>query len=201
MTSSAVAPALIPAAVLTAQATFRAALQALSRPGTIQTIAGPVDAPAALMPATAALALALGDSDTPVWLDPTLAASPEVGPWLRFRTGTPLTATRAAATFALVADAAGLGTLDDFALGSDDYPDRSATLIVQVESLTGGPPLVLRGPGVKETAILAAALPHGLAGQIAATRGLFPRGLDFLFVADHAIAAIPRTTRLTPIES
>ena len=36
------------------------------------------------------MALTLCDHDTPVWLDPVLAASEAVAGWLRFHTGAPL---------------------------------------------------------------------------------------------------------------
>jgi len=56
---------------LDSQRAFRAALDALSRPGRIVTMPDllPDGAPVPLMPATAALALALFDYETPVWLD------------------------------------------------------------------------------------------------------------------------------------
>ncbi len=187
----------IPAVVLAAQATFRAAMDATARPGTIHTLAASADAPPPLMPAAVALALALFDADTPVWLDATGAAAPAVADWLRFHTGAPLTADRAASAFALIADAGALTSLDGFALGSDDYPDRSTTLIVQVASLAGGLPVVLSGPGIKDTVSFAPVLPPGLFARLAATRPLFPRGLDLILVAGDRIAAVPRTSHLS----
>ena len=87
--------------------------------------------------------------------------------------------------------------LDRFAFGSNEYPDRSTTLILQVESLTQGPALELRGPGIDGTAILQAAIqPHDLFERLAVNVALFPRGIDVVLVHDDAIVAIPRTTRL-----
>ena len=187
----------IPAPVLSAQASFRAVMDATARPGTLHALAGPADAPAPLARGAAALALALFDGDTPVWLDAPLAASPAVTDWLRFKTGAPLTTERARSSFALIADGDALEDLDGFALGSQDYPDRSTTLVLQVRSLTAGAPATLAGPGIKHTATLAATLPAALFRALAATRALFPRGLDLILVAGDTIAAIPRTTRVS----
>jgi alkanesulfonate monooxygenase SsuD/methylene tetrahydromethanopterin reductase-like flavin-dependent oxidoreductase (luciferase family) len=91
--------------------------------------------------------------------------------------------------------------LDRFAFGSNEYPDRSTTLILQVESLTQGPPLELRGPGIDGTAVLQAAIqPADLFERLEINRMLFPRGIDAVLVADDAIVAIPRTTRLVARE-
>jgi alpha-D-ribose 1-methylphosphonate 5-triphosphate synthase subunit PhnH len=97
----------------------------------------------------------------------------------------------------MIGDPRALPTLDRFGFGSNEYPDRSTTLILQVESLTQGPPLELRGPGIDGTAVLQAAIqPADLFQRLEINRTLFPRGIDVVLVADDAIVAIPRTTRL-----
>src|SRR5262249_47049874 len=50
--------------------------------------------------------------------------------------GAPLVQSRDAAAFALIADAVGLRSLADFAQGTQEYPDRSTTLILQVGGLS-----------------------------------------------------------------
>jgi alpha-D-ribose 1-methylphosphonate 5-triphosphate synthase subunit PhnH len=83
-----------------------------------------------------------------------------------------------------------------FAQGSDAYPDRSATLIVQVESFTGAA-LALSGPGIDGSTTLAASpLPADFAAQLAANRALFPRGVDVILCASGEVAALPRSVRL-----
>jgi alpha-D-ribose 1-methylphosphonate 5-triphosphate synthase subunit PhnH len=91
--------------------------------------------------------------------------------------------------------------LDCFALGSGEYPDRSTTLIVQVESLTHGAAIELSGPGIDGATLLRATIgiPE-LLRQLGANHTLFPRGVDLVLVADDAIVAIPRTTRLVAKE-
>src|SRR3954451_11778422 len=124
--------------VLSAQSTFRSVMEAMGRPGSVQRIAAAAGAPAAMMRGTAAIALTLFDHDTPLWLDPLMSETSDVAKWLRFHTGAPVIANPSICNFALIGDAPALPALDCFAFGSNEYPDRSTTLILQVESLTQG---------------------------------------------------------------
>src|SRR5450631_1411048 len=197
MTNVAELPAGFADKVLSSQSTFRSVMDAMARPGSVQRIAVAAGAPAAMMRGTAAIALTLFDHDTPVWLDPSMSATPEVTKWLKFHTGAPVIADSSICSFALVGDASALPALDRFAFGSNEYPDRSTTLILQVESLTQGATLELHGPGIDGTAVLQARIqPPDLFERLAINAALFPRGIDVVLVADDAIVAIPRTTRL-----
>lgn len=181
-----------------AQAAFRAVMNAMARPGSVQPIASLAGAPAPLSPTAAAIAVALADYETPLWLDPALAAAPDVGAWLTFHTGARIIAEPASAAFALIADAAALPDLETFAQGTDIYPDRSTTLILQVASLTGGPALKLAGPGIAGHGHLAVAgLPADIAPRLAANHAHFPRGVDLVLAGSEGVAALPRTTRVT----
>lgn len=181
--------------VFEAQSTFRSAMDATARPGTVQAVGPAAGAPAALSQAAAAIALTLFDHDTPVWLDAPLASSEAVASWLRFQTGCPIVTDPGQCAFALVGDVAALPPLEAFALGTPDYPDRSTTLILQLAALTGGAELSLSGPGIRGTANLrAGGLPEDFVVRQAANRALFPRGVDLLLVAGNEVAALPRTT-------
>src|SRR5258708_10327398 len=125
--------------VLSAQATFRSVMDAMARPGSVRGVAAVARAPGEMMRGTAAIALTLFDHDTPVWLDPLMSETPDVTKWLKFHTGAPVTANSSICSFAMIDDARALPALDRFAFGSNEYPDRSTTLILQVESLTQGP--------------------------------------------------------------
>jgi alpha-D-ribose 1-methylphosphonate 5-triphosphate synthase subunit PhnH len=183
--------------VLSVQATFRSVMEAMARPGSVHRIADLTGGPGVMMRGTAAIALTLFDHDTPVWLDPLMSETADVTKWLKFHTGAPLTANSSICSFAMIGDPRTLPALDRFAFGSNEYPDRSTTLILQVESLTQGQTLELRGPGIDGTAVLQAAIqPADLFEQLEINRTLFPRGIDVVLVADDAIVAIPRTTRL-----
>jgi len=197
MTSVAELPAGFADKVLSAQSTFRSVMDAMARPGSVQRIASVAGAPGAMMRGTAAIALTLFDHDTPIWLDSLLSATPDVAKWLKFHTSAPVVTDSSIASFALVGDPENLPGLDRFAFGSNEYPDRSTTLILQVESLTGGVVVELRGPGIDGAATLRASIqPRDLFERLAVNATLFPRGIDVVLVHDDSIVAIPRTTRL-----
>jgi alpha-D-ribose 1-methylphosphonate 5-triphosphate synthase subunit PhnH len=197
MTTVAELPAGFADKVLSAQTIFRSVMDAMARPGSVQRVAAVIGAPTAMMPGTAAIALTLFDHDTPLWLDPKMSATSDVAKWLKFHTGAPVIANSSICNFALIGDARSLPALDCFAFGSSEYPDRSTTLILQVESLTQGAAFELSGPGIDGTAALHAMLqPADLFERLAINAELFPRGVDVVLVADDAVAAIPRTTRL-----
>jgi alpha-D-ribose 1-methylphosphonate 5-triphosphate synthase subunit PhnH len=197
MTTVAELPAGFADKVLSAQTTFRSVMDAMARPGSVQRVAAASGAPAAMMRGTAAIALTLFDHDTPVWLDPLLSETSDVGKWLKFHTGAPVVADPSVCSFAVIGDARALPALDRFAFGSNEYPDRSTTVILQVESLTQGSAFELRGPGIDGAAALRATLqPADLLERLAINATLFPRGIDVVLVADDAVVAIPRTTRL-----
>lgn len=178
------------------QKTFRAVLEAMSRPGTIVAAPRVTSAPAPLNPVAAALVLALVDYETPLWLDPA-ARQPLVVEYLRFHCGCPLVDDPALAAFALVTEARSMPPLDSFYQGSDEYPDRSTTVIVQVGHLDGGEAWRLKGPGIRDQAILAAGqLPAAFKAWVQDNHALFPRGIDLLFAAPGQLAGLPRSTLL-----
>src|SRR5262249_40662240 len=174
--------------VLAAQSTFRTVMDAMARPGTIRRLAG-IPAPAPLSPTAGAIALTLLDYETPFWLDAALAAVPEVARWLAFPTGARLTADPATAAFAFAADAVAAPPFACFAQGSLEYPDRSTTVVLQVEELVEGEGMVLRGPGIAGARRLAAApLPADFLAQLAENRAQFPRGVDILLASADGVA-------------
>jgi alpha-D-ribose 1-methylphosphonate 5-triphosphate synthase subunit PhnH len=197
MTTVAELPAGFADKVLSAQSTFRSVMDAMARPGSVQRIQPTAGAADIMMRGTATLALTLFDHDTPIWLDSVMSAAPEVAKWLKFHTSAPVIADSSIASFALVGDPQNLPALDRFAFGSNEYPDRSTTLILQVESLTDGPVVELQGPGIDGTAALRASIqPRDLFKRLTINAALFPRGIDVVLVHDDSIVAIPRTTRL-----
>jgi alpha-D-ribose 1-methylphosphonate 5-triphosphate synthase subunit PhnH len=198
MTTVAELPAGFADKVLSAQSTFRSVMDAMARPGSVQRIVATAGTPGAMMRGTAAIALTLFDHDTPVWLDPLMSETSNVTKWLKFHTGAPVVGDSSICSFALIGDPAALPALDRFSFGTNEYPDRSTTLILQVESLTQGRSLELRGPGIDGTAMLQAAIePFDLLERLAINAALFPCGIDVVLVHDDTIVAIPRTTRLS----
>ena len=196
MTTVAELPAGFVDKVLSAQSTFRSVMDAMARPGSVQRIAAVAGTPGTMMRGTAAIALTLFDHDTPVWLDKRMSATPDVARWLKFHTSAPVIADSSISSFALIGDPQSLPALEYFAFGSNEYPDRSTTVILQVDSLASGPAFALTGPGIDGTAVLQAKIPANLLEQLAINEALFPRGIDVVLVADDAVVAIPRTTRV-----
>lgn len=166
---------------------FRAALRAMARPGTIERVEGAAP-PAPLSPAAGALLLTLADPETPLHLAGAWDCE-AVRAWLTFHCGAPFVPAERA-MFA-VGDWASLQPLARFAVGTAEYPDRSATLIVEMAALEAAGAR-LTGPGIEREARLS--LPETDAFR--ANAALFPLGLDFCFCAGDRLAALPRTTRV-----
>jgi alpha-D-ribose 1-methylphosphonate 5-triphosphate synthase subunit PhnH len=186
-----------PDSVAGSQAVFRLAMNAMARPGRCLAMAPGLTPPRPLGAASAALLLTLCDFETTVWLDPPLAGAAGVSEYVRFHTGARLVASPAEAAWAVVSDTARMPPLAGFAQGTPDYPDRSATLILQVGALSAGG-WRLEGPGILGHAQLSARpLPGDFIEQMRANRRHFPCGVDIFFTDGRKIAALPRSTRLT----
>jgi alpha-D-ribose 1-methylphosphonate 5-triphosphate synthase subunit PhnH len=181
-----------------AQCVFRCAMMAMARPGTLHRLQIGLEPPKPLSLAMGALALALCDFETTIWLDERLRSNRAVWPFLRFHTGAALVDDRAKATFALIGATDDLADLHGFPIGSMEYPDRSATLVLEVAHLRhGNGDLILSGPGIDgQTRLDAGPAIARLAACFRTNHELFPRGVDSIFVAGDTIAALPRSTRL-----
>lgn len=184
--------------VLGAQSVFRAVMDAMARPGTVYPLRVLAHPPQPLSPAAGAVALTLCDHDTPVWLDPALTVSDAPRAWLGFHTGAAIVRSPADAHFALVARPAEFIALENFSQGTQEYPDRSATIILQVDSFEAGEPLALEGPGIRHRAALAPSpMPRHFVEQWHQNRQRFPRGVDLILSGPDAVACLPRTTRIS----
>jgi alpha-D-ribose 1-methylphosphonate 5-triphosphate synthase subunit PhnH len=167
---------------------FRSVMEAMARPGTLRQVTGVVP-PAPLSAAAGAVLLTLCDTETPVHLAGP-ADCDAVRRWLAFHTGAPV-AEPSGAMFA-VGSWEALGPLSAYPIGTSDYPDRSATLIVELPELTTRG-MRLTGPGIKDGAALK--LPEVTAFNT--NRALFPLGLDFIFTCGDCLAALPRSTHVS----
>ena len=164
---------------------FRAILDTLARPGTIRPVNGAAP-PAPLSPAAGAVALTLLDGTTPV----NLAGDHDtqaVRDWLTFHTGAPLVAEEEASFAFGTWDT--LLPLDRFAIGTPEYPDRAATLVIEIPDLRPEG-AILQGPGIKGSAHLS--LPA--TAPFIANRALFPLGFDTFLTCGDRIAGLPRST-------
>jgi alpha-D-ribose 1-methylphosphonate 5-triphosphate synthase subunit PhnH len=182
--------------VLDSQAVFRAALDAFSFPGKIQTMNRIPDPPAPLAPATAAYLLMIADLDTPVWLDEN-ADFKSVQDFLRFHSGCPLAAEPDAAEFAIITDPSRAPRLGMFAQGDELYPDRSATVVFQITSLTKGQNVTARGPGVKDSIQFQLdGLPDWFWHGWRVNNACYPLGIDVLLTCGTEVIGLPRSIQL-----
>ncbi|WP_112311599.1 phosphonate C-P lyase system protein PhnH [Pseudogemmobacter bohemicus] len=166
---------------------FRAAMQALARPGRIEPITGAAP-PAPLSPAAGTLALVLLDQTTPVWLAPSHDTG-DLRAWLTFHTAAPFTTPQAA--MFVIGSWVAISPVSRFSIGTPDYPDRAATLIVEMPDLRAEGPR-LTGPGIRDSARLS--LPETAAFQ--ANHALYPLGFDTFLTAGDRIAGLPRSTHV-----
>lgn len=183
--------------VFNSQSTFKQIMDAIARPGTIAEITVAAVPPAPMGPAAGAIALTLADHDTLVHLSPAMIET-GVQSWLAFHTGALTTDDRNEAAFAFVEVGGQMPPLTTFAAGTQDYPDRSTTLVLEITNLAGGEPFELQGPGIDgSTDIAPTGLPQHFYCMWRENVALFPRGIDVILAAGANILCLPRTTRLT----
>ncbi len=182
-----------------AQAVFRSVLEALSRPGRLQTLEASdgLQAPAPLSRGLTALLLTLLDTETSLHLGGPLASD---AAWMycRFHTGVQRASEPALADFVVAQPAH--AQLDSLRLGDDDMPQQGATLIIDTGSLAveRGAGLKLSGPGIEHVQHMGlCGLPLAFWQQRIAMHALFPRGVDLLLVCGSQLIGVPRSTLIT----
>ena len=199
-----------------AQTVFRAVLTALSRPGIPISLAvcpPPLPIPG-FCQGMLALALALCDMETPLWLD-AAADTPELRQHLRFHCSTPFAANPRDAAFAFIAQPARMPRLREFNPGLAAYPDRSATLVISTElSAEKAQVMELTGPGVRDNARGAwqsfhlSGLPPWFWEDWEANAKAYPLGVDSIFVDMWTkssgnfvirLLGLPRTARVRAV--
>ena len=179
------------------QRVFRQVLDAMSHPGKIVRIQDLDDAPQPLNKSTAAICLSLVDFETPLWADSEIASNGEAMNYLRFHCGCPVTQDPMEARTALISDAEPLAGFNRFNPGTDERPEMSTTLIVQVNALTQDGGLTLSGPGIETTRTLGVdGVSSAFWDAVCANNALFPRGVDLILSADEHIVCLPRTTQV-----
>jgi alpha-D-ribose 1-methylphosphonate 5-triphosphate synthase subunit PhnH len=174
---------------------FRAILLTMSRPGTVTVLGNWPKPPQGLHPAAAAVCLALADADTAIWLD--REAPGDIRTYLRFHCGAEITGEARRAAFAVILDGNALPDLSRFNPGQLEYPDRSATLIIQVESIHVGHGVTLSGPGIQsETRVGIGGLHYDFWQAMQRNGSRFPLGYDVILATPTEIVALPRTVRV-----
>ena len=175
-----------------AQRLFRSVLDAFSHPGRVVELRDAPVGPGTLSPAAAAFLLTFADRETPLWLEAGVDKQ-EVRDFLRFHAGAPLVHAREAAAFAVVIGGGG-EPFAGFAIGTDTYPDRAATLVIEVPALEGGRATIWRGPGIDgEIRVAIDGLGDGFWPAWTANHALFPCGVDLVFASGSRLIALPRS--------
>ncbi|AKJ30394.1 phosphonate C-P lyase system protein PhnH [Caldimonas brevitalea] len=206
-----------------AQATFRRLLDAMARPGRVQTLDRAslqgLERTTPMAPATLAVLLALADADTRVWISPEVGRDPHqtdaLVAYARFHTGMAVAHDVSSCEFAFaLVGAACEDVLCRLNPGSDEAPEDGATLVIEAAGLdaleepAGAEPptqrlpgdgvwVRLTGPGIRHAHRLqVAGLDLGFWQQRAAAHLSFPRGIDLVFSCGEQLAALPRSTRV-----
>lgn len=183
--------------VFDAQKTFDTVMNAMARPGTVKSLAPMASAPCPVFKTSAAIMMTLCDNDTPVWLERALASRNDLANWLAFHTGAPTVVDHSDAQFAYTSNFDSLPDLASFAQGSQEYPDRSTTLIVQVDTLATEHNLILTGPGIQsQSSVSIGDIPTTFLNQWQLNTQRFPRGVDIIFASPTSVMCLPRTTKI-----
>jgi alpha-D-ribose 1-methylphosphonate 5-triphosphate synthase subunit PhnH len=180
-----------------AQIAFRAALRALSRPGEV------VECKALVPTRRCRRSGASGPArrgPAPRPRTPLRPASPpwariEPARWLQFHTGAPTVARPDEAVFAVVAQDLVVPDLTRLNAGTDESPERSATLVFELPSFDGGGGTEWSGPGLREPKVMhLAGVSHAFWEQWQHNHAGFPSGVDVFFVCGQQLVGLPRTT-------
>lgn len=181
-------------AVQDAQQSFRRLLKAMSEPGVTSRCISSLRHAAAEL-ATTSVLLTLADNDTPVWLSGALS-NDIASQNLRFHTNAPLVEQPRQAVFAVADEQISHEQLNALSEGSAVAPETSATLILQVSSLSGGRMLRLTGAGIAEERMVAPQLPECIIHELTERPHPFPLGIDLILTCGERLLAIPRTTHV-----
>jgi len=149
----------------------------------------------------------LSDQDTSVWFDGGFDPAGDLSRWIAFHCGSTILEEPYEADFAIISRTGSMPQLTSFKRGTQEYPDRSATLILQSGILSDcesvrAEVLVLEGPGIKtRNRLFVENLPRDFVGQWAEMKTKFPLGIDIIFAGTDAqgipaIACMPRTARI-----
>ncbi|OSN10733.1 carbon-phosphorus lyase subunit PhnH [Lonsdalea iberica] len=183
------------------QACFRKIVKAMSEPGVTVTVPG-IEGLDNISSSTIAVLLTLTSPKTPLFIDRNIS-NPLLLRTLCLHTNVPITSNAAEAYFVLLNGKT--NTFDSrpiqhdlmcFPCGNEVEPEKSATIILEVDGLNNGRLLKLSGPGVNNVKIISPHLPSAIRRYLCERPHPFPMGLDFLFTSGKKLLAIPRTTRV-----
>ena len=180
--------------ILDSQAVYSTLMSAMSEPAKVFELNKYCDGPQGLYPTTAAIALTLFDNDTKIFHTSSLDDAQD---WVRFHCSAPSTQQEHNADYAIVSKASHVLDFSKLAIGTPEYPERSTTLIFEVESLEDGACFEARGPGIENIHLFSVKGIHEECEEVVTNNhGLFLQGLDCILVSSTSILCLPRTTKL-----
>ena len=188
------------------QQIFRSALKALSYPGRLVDVHHDACTPEGTNTVIAGMLLALLDSETSLWCSNSnhmyLATE-----WLKFHTDCVVFETPGQADFLWIDHIQDLPNLENLKRGTDQYPDRSATCIINVPNLSekSSSFYQLRGPGIESQKNFT------LNGWLEKDHHIFlefwnkntkyfPCGVDVYMSDGFHLLGLPRTTQLKYVQ-
>ena len=179
-----------------AQNIFRELVSAMSRPGQVRTLNKTIGVQSQLSLAMTAVSLTLLDYETPYWLSETYRNN-GIGTYITFHTGAACIEDTKQAKFLLVDHVSALPELALLSHGTLEYPDTSATVVLEVEDFSSGQEVQLSGPGIEEKqAFSALGLDTNFWQMAQKNQSNYPLGIDFIFCSKNKIAALPRSTKI-----
>lgn len=177
------------------QTVFRKLISVMSRPGTVKHL--PADISLFWDSGLKAIAATLIDQEVAFYVinDETLARELRDATRGRYRQ-------LEDADFIISPTGTTKGLITQAKRGTPEFPDQGATLIYQVEELIEGgddAPLLLRGPGIKETSgLVVFGIDLDELQMLQVVNDQYPLGVDLLLVDQQSqVAALPRTVSLT----
>lgn len=175
---------------------FRVLLDCMARPGRIGRLAS-LPPQESLVDSTWTLINTLVDAKAPLYLDPNLRSA-TLAQSIAFATGAKVVESVESAAFVIATPQHAEAMLADLPMGTPEYPDRSATLVIQCAELSKTPALTLTGPGIERKERFAA---EGVSSEFWRALALrnrhnYPLGTDVFITASSLVAAIARSTRI-----
>ena len=181
--------------VIESQRCFKKAMKAMSEPGYLVTL-DPLKTSVNISSATFSLALTLVDQDISVWVSPQLSSATFIDN-LRFYCGCRLTKTPQEADFVFI-QLSEWQQLEGFKQGTEEYPDRFPTLIIEADGLEEKGDIRLSGPGINGSRCVdIVGINQHHIELLQRNQQHFPMGYDFMFTCGNQLMALPRTTQVT----
>ncbi len=178
---------------------FRVILDAMARPGKISQLPLVIDDSEPAFATSMTALLSLGDHLTSIYLAVEFRR-PEIERLLRFHTGSQLVQDRSLCDFAVLTATEAESGLELWKRGNPEYPDQSATIIIQTTSLTQGHAVEFSGPGIQSTATVRIAnITPSFWKARAEVNAVTPLGIDMIFVSPREILGCPRSTHVVHV--